>query len=96
MSSLNLNLEEFNDIVVLFLYDKINNTSKDNISEVIDKMNSLGLKSVLYKRYLQISSNTRMKYKIIKPFFERGDAMTLFLSNKIKEDFFNQEYIKLI
>lgn len=75
MSKINLGSDEFGDIVIAFLFDKLlhdNEILPDNerLNSIADKMNKTAMKSNLLKAYRDMDPTTRVKYKRIKDTFD--------------------------
>ncbi len=91
MAGIRVSPDEFADIVVAFLLDNImqpgdilpNNVEFDYIT---DKMKNGGLKSPLLSYYIDTSSITRGKYKMIRNSFTGQDkSNTIVISGKPEE-----------
>lgn len=75
MSKINITSNEFSDIVVSFLFDKMLHPDEvspdnDNFNKLIENMRGKGLKSLFMNYYLKMDSNMRVKYKRIKDTFD--------------------------
>ena len=75
MAKINVTPEEFGDVVISFLLDKIlhpddviyNNKEFDKL---VLRMGDKGMKTIFMKYYYGMDSNLRVKYKRIKDIFE--------------------------
>jgi len=80
MAKINVTPDEFCDIVVSFLFDKMLHPDEivpNNIefNDLMESMRGKGLRSLFMNYYLSMDSNTRVKYKKIKNIFD-GSNMT--------------------
>jgi len=79
MAKVNVTADEFADIVVAFLLDKLLNpediipTNKE-FDKYMEKMKLKGMKSVSLTYYLDLDTNLRVAYKRIKDTFEVGKS----------------------
>lgn len=79
MAKVNVTADEFADIVVAFLLDKLLNpediipTNKE-FDKYMEKMKLKGMKSVSLTYYLDLDTNLRVAYKRIKDTFEAGKS----------------------
>lgn len=81
MAKIRVEPNEFADIVISFLLDKMLHPEEvvpnnDDFNEFTEKIRDKGLKTLMMKYYLNIDSRTRVKYKIIKDVFEEGSSET--------------------
>lgn len=87
MAGIRVTPDQFADIVVAFLLDammKPDSVLKDNYEfhYILDKMERSGIKSHLLSYYLDTSSITRGKYKVVRGSFEYKDSQnTISISN---------------
>lgn len=75
MASLNLEVDEFSDLMMIWLFDQIlnpENVQNKDFREFIEKHSSK-LKSPLMKYYLDTRGETRVNYKRIKGVFDGSD-----------------------
>jgi len=75
---INVDSNEFADIVASFLFDKLLYPDKvvannDLFNDFMEKMNGKGAKSILMQYYLNLSTDTRVNYKRIKDVFKDGN-----------------------
>jgi len=75
MAKINITANEFPDIVVSFLFDKILHTDEiipgnKSFNELMEVMELKGMKPILMKYYLNMDANQRVKYKRIKDIFD--------------------------
>ena len=81
MAKIRVEPNEFADVVISFLLDKILHPEEvvpnnDDFNEFTEKIRGKGLKTLMMKYYLNMDSRTRVKYKIIKDVFEEGSSET--------------------
>ena len=84
MASINITKEEWPDLIVAFLLDKMidgdnvlgENDDFNNLMEIVEKR---GLKPYLLHYYMGSDSNVRSKYKSISKSFKTGKTDTLLL-----------------
>ena len=81
------NKEEFADIVLIFLYERLKNMEDENYSDkfysILNDMKLKGLEPKLRKYFLDTNVITRNKYRFIRNTFE-GTAVsdsTIIISN---------------
>ena len=75
MASLNLQVDEFSDLMMIWLFDQVlnpENIQNEDFKEFIEKHSSK-LKSPLMKYYLDTRGETRVNYKRIKGVFDGSD-----------------------
>jgi hypothetical protein len=72
MSTLNLNVSEFENLILIFLMDETLNPERIKNDIMKDFINDKGsiIKSSLIKAYLDSDTEIRLKYKYIKGVFE--------------------------
>ena len=81
MAKIRVEPNEFADIVISFLLDKMIHPEEvvpnnDDFNEFIEKIRGKGLKTLMMKYFLNMDSKTRVKYKLIKDVFEEGSSET--------------------
>lgn len=75
MATLNLDVKEFENLVLIFLFDSVmnpENSRSEGFKKFIDKHSSK-IKTPLMKAYLDSSSEDRIRYKRIKGVFDGTD-----------------------
>lgn len=75
MSKINVDANEYADLVVAFLFDKILHSEEilsenERFNDVMEFMSRKGMKPILFKAYRDMDSQTRIKYKKIKNIFD--------------------------
>ena len=75
MSKITVSPEDFSDVVVSYLFDKMLNpdevtTGNEDFNKLVDDMNKKGMRPLLMKYYLNMDGNDRLKYKRIKDTFD--------------------------
>ena len=95
MSKINVTANEFADIVVSFLLDKLLNPdevipSNEDFDKYMEKMKLKGMKSVSLTYYLGLDTNLRVAYKRIKSVFEDdksgSSVIYIYPNKKAKEE----------
>ena len=94
MATIVINGEEYGDITISFLLDAMVNDNilpeNEAFQRIIKDMEQKGMKSRLLKEFLQFKAGQRIKYKRIKPAFEKGSrsGSIINIDNKgvVKED----------
>jgi hypothetical protein len=95
MSKINVTANEFADIVVSFLLDKLLNPdevipSNEDFDKYMEKMKLKGMKSVSLTYYLNLNTNLRVAYKRIKSVFEDdksgSSVIYIYPNKKAKEE----------
>jgi hypothetical protein len=87
MSQIIVDPEEYADIVMIFLLESIRNdllTDNKQFDEFITKLEKGGFKQHLFKTYMEIDSNTRIKYKRIKRVFDDGPSARIEITGSVK------------
>ena len=77
MSQIQVDPEEFADIVLIFLQDSMREgllPENERFTKFIGQLEKKGFKTHLLQHYLDMSSQTRVKYKRIKQTFAGGDS----------------------
>lgn len=77
MSQIQVDPEEFADIVLAFLKDSMREDlleGNPRYEKFIDQLKKKGFKTHLLQHYLDMSSQTRVKYKRIRNTFDGGDS----------------------
>ena len=79
MAKISVTSNEFADIVISFLLDKIMHSDEiipDNeiFNDLSEKMRSKGMRSVLLQYYFDMDTNSRVKYKRIKGVFDNSSS----------------------
>lgn len=91
MSQIKLNEQQFEDIVVLYLLDKITESSYESknpkFNDLMKKMNRGGIKSYLYAYFLEMNTNSKVKYNQVKSVLNggKGQASIIVAESFIKE-----------
>lgn len=88
MSQISVDPEEYADVVMAFLLDAIREdllTENERFDKFITHLEKTGgLKSLLFKIYMEMDSNTRIKYKRIKRVFDDGPSARIEISGNVK------------
>jgi len=95
MSKVNVSPEEFGDLVVAFILDKLLNPEEviegnKAFNEFMEKLSLKGVKPLALNYYLKCDANLRVKYKRIKKVFEydqnQAAIINIFPSEREKEE----------
>lgn len=91
MPQVNLSNSEFEDIVVLFLLDKVMGNNKNEVNKSFDdlvlKLNRSGVKQYLYKCFLEMPGDSKVKYNRIKKILDgkKGQAAIIITEEFVRE-----------
>jgi hypothetical protein len=97
---LRLNKEKLGDFLILVLFDKLFDDTflVDNpkFNEVFEKMESLGLKSIIFDNYFNVDPSLSSKYKQFRREFDKeGSKVSLFMFDDIQEEY-DDDYREII
>jgi len=91
MAKINITPDEFGDVVVAFLFDKLLHKedvspNNENFNKFIDNLDKRSGKSLLRDAFLSMDPDMRLKYKRIKDVFEGLDETQTVISIKPKKE----------
>jgi hypothetical protein len=90
MSKVIVDTNEFADLIIVFLYDKLLNptevvTENEKFDLLTSKLYGKGLRSMFMKYYLDLPADMRIRYKRLKKVFTGEAKNALIRINKAKE-----------
>lgn len=90
MAAININVAQFEDIVILYLLDKITDryTSKGvRFKNLIKNIDKLGIKQYLYKYFLTTNADSKVKYKQVMNVLngKKGQASIIVTEEFVKD-----------
>jgi hypothetical protein len=69
MGSITVTPEDYQDVLIAYLLDLLTNgspTDNEIFNDLVKRMKGLGLKSVVLNAFLEMDSQSRVKYKMIR------------------------------
>ena len=97
MPQIKVNDEQFENIIILYLLDKVTessyNSSNQNFNDLMKKMNRGGIKTYLYSCFLEMDGNSKVKYNQIKSILNGGKGQASII---VAEDFVKEIVSKVI
>ena len=83
MAGINITKSEFEDIICLYILDKLlkPNTINPAFTNIMKKMKELGMQSFLYNYFQKVPSETRVNYKRFMDSFKK-DQTALFINEE--------------
>ena len=101
MAKVNVNPNDFADLIMIFLFDKLMNNDavlpkNERFREFIDVLKRKGVKAELLKYYLDTPVNLRTRYKMIKDaFIKPGSNNVINIIGGDKDDFEKEKKSKV-
>lgn len=86
MPKINVNNEQWSDVVLVYLLDtirkeKVLDSTSDDFKDFMKKARQV-IRPLLVKHFLVMDPEIRVKYRLIRSAFSRGDRATVDIVNK--------------
>lgn len=88
---LNITKKQLGDFIIMLFFDKFFDEEllqeNEKFNEVFRKMESLGLKGYIFKRFFDVDPQIRSKYKIFRRNFDDEDSsVSIVMKNSVEEN----------